>query len=295
MRPFKAWIFSAASLWLSACASIGGYDMKSVQAELAQTVQTTEAVVQKAKSDYREKSTLVNSLKKAGDPKFKEAEPEITKRLGLMNISLDKMSARYKTMRDANASLASLGYSHPRIASDDPKYPKVSESVADFQQATKDVNAAVLDYSRESNSLADEVSKRKLYANYDVADFQKRLAAAIKTSQNNQSAMTKDIERAQGVVNNWNRQESRQGHADTLADMVASAQEYSTKAQGLSKFSRAMNDAANGLAKISTMDPAWPQAQEAIEEMDQIVASLKEIFAKFQSDLERFRKPAKAN
>ncbi|MBX3021204.1 MAG: hypothetical protein KF799_05950 [Bdellovibrionales bacterium] len=284
---------AAILITVGGCASVRTYDMKKLERDFGQTVQTSEAIVQKSQSDYREKSTLVESLKKGGDPGFKEVEDKLRRHLGMMALSLDKMNARHKTMREANGRLASLGYARPEVQSGDPQYDKVTEAVTDFQHAAKDVNAAVLDYSRESNSLADEVSKRRLFFNFDIADFQKRVQNAIRASQTNLTAMNKDVQRSQGVVLNWNRKESRKSHEDLLQAMVSGSQEYAQKAKGLSAASREMSDATDGVAKISTMDPRWKDAQKASEAFEQTVLELKRIATKFQNDLELFRRPAR--
>lgn len=286
-------LLTALILALSGCASVNTYDMPRVQANVTENVQTAENVVQKSQADFKEKTALVENLKKANGAGFEETELRLRKYLTRMKDSLQAMETHRKAMRESSANIASLAYGKKTVASNDPTYEKISDAVSAFQKSVQDVNEAVLDYTRESNSLADDISNRKLYYNFDVAEFQKRVQGAIKTSQTAQQSMKDEIERSNGVLNNWPDASTRKNQEELQASMVEHAKAYSEKAQRLSEISKMMHTVAQGQGKISTLDKTWPAAQQVIDSLDKAVEELSDIHAKFKVDAEKFRGPAR--
>ncbi|NJL25932.1 MAG: hypothetical protein HC902_12705, partial [Calothrix sp. SM1_5_4] len=143
-------------------------------------------------------------------------------------------------MNESNGTIAAMGYSNKTIANDRPEFDRVDDAVTRFQDAAEDINKAVISYSRESNSLADLVTEKKLFYNFDVAEFQKRIEQNIKTCQNNQQSMQKELARAESILNNWTRPEPRTNASQIFGKMQSLAEDYSNKAGHLAKLSQEM-------------------------------------------------------
>lgn len=278
-------------LALGGCASVGGYDMSKVQSDLNQTLTATETVVEKSQTDFAEKTALVDNLKKTLNPSFAEIEPRLRGHLERMTASLEAMKTNRKSMRDASGNLASLAYSHEHISARDDEYGRVQDAIGAYQTAAKNVNGAVVDYSRESNTLADLIAQKKLFYNFDVREFQRRVQQAIKTAQSQSESMQGEVTRGQDLLNNWNRPEVRPAAEDAFNRMVRSASDYNTKAQSLGDISREMNGNALGAAKMSTLDAGWPAAQTTLSKFDRTVNELRELSDEFLRANEAFRNP----
>jgi hypothetical protein len=293
MRSFYAlfgFILAAAA---TGCASVNTYDMAQVQGQLTQTLQKTEEVLQKAQSDFQEKNTLIQNLKQSDNPNFDAAESKLDHSLEVMKVSLDGIAGKRKAMMEQNGRIAALAYSHPQIHSEEPEYPKVSDAVRDFQSAARDVNAAISDYTRESNTLADLVAQKKLFYNFDVKDFQLRVQQAIKSAQASNDTMKKEIDHSQALLNNWSRPDAKKASEDIYGEMVKTARSYTEKAQRLPGYSREMHTVTMGDAKVSTLDKNWPEVQKVIDGMDRTVLELRELREKFESQVDLFRNPSK--
>lgn len=281
------------ALLLSACATVHTYDLGKIQGELSQSVQNTEAVMQKSQTDFREKTALYENLRKTPNADFTAIESKLRRHLANMKSTLATMTDRRKTLNEANGQIAAMAYSHKQVRSDEAEYPRVDETLRQFQTSLQEVNAAVLDYSRESNSMADEVADHKLFYNFDVAEFQKRVQQTIKAAQATLENMRRDLTRSQTSLSTWTPPESQPAAEGIFKEMETSAQDYSTKAQKLSQIAQDMHDLVMGSAHITTLDPNWPQARELIDRLDSAISSLNESNSKFQTELERFRNPVK--
>jgi hypothetical protein len=292
MNRFRI-LLSTLALTLAACASVSSYDVPKTQAQLSQSLQKTESIVQKAQGDFSEKKALLENLKKGGSPAFKEIEGDLTARLKSMEKSLADITASRKEMVEANSDLASLGYGRSEVLAGTREYGLVEDSVKRFERAAGVTNSALLDYSRESNTIADLVSQKKLYYNFDVAEFQKRVQKNIQISNDNQKAMLKELNRAENVLNNWNKTEGRDQQEAAFNDMMATTKEYAAKAARFPELSKAVYNATMGSGRISTLDKEWPEVQKLVNEFDRLTGELISINDKFQNQVDLFRNPSK--
>ncbi len=278
---------------LVACASTGSYDLPKTQAQLSSSLQTTEGIVQKAQVDFTEKKALVENLKKGASPAYKESEADLTGRIKKMEQSLSEITASRKAMVDANSDLASLGYKRSQVLAGEKEYALVEDAVLRFERAAGQTNSSLLDYSRESNSLADLVARKKLYYNFDVNEFQKRVKKSIEVSTENQKVMLRELNRAENILNNWNKPEGKAQQEETFNEMHAIAKEYSSKAGKFSELSKSVHAATAGQARVSTLDKEWPDVQKLVNEFDRLSGELSGINDRFQSAVDIFRNPSK--
>jgi hypothetical protein len=286
-------VFILAALLFTGCASTSTYDLPKTQAQLSTTLQTTESIVQKAQRDFQEKKLLLDNLNKAGSANYRENESDLNGRLKRMEQSLAEITAGRKEMVDAKSDLASLGYNRTQVGSADKEYPLVEEAVARFEKAAGRTNSALLDYSRESNSLADTVANKKLFFNFDVAEFQKRVQKNIQISSENQRVMLKELNRAENVLNNWNKPEGKEAQEQVFDQMHSIAKEYSLKAGRFAELSKSVHAATMGNARVSTLDKEWPEVQKLVGEFEQTSLELSSLNEKFQTQVNLFRNPAK--
>lgn len=287
------WIaFLGLSTALGACGSVRVFELPKVQQNLQTTLQKSESIAQKAQNDFAEKKLLVDNLAKSNAPLFKQNENEIRQRLRAMDDSLQDIIVEKKNMSEANGDIASLSYSRASVRSDEKEYPKVEEAVKRFEAAAAELNSAVVDYSRESNSMADLVEKKKLYYNFDVADFQKRVQRNVVIAQDNFKVMEREIKRADAMMETA-RPAHKHAQQEILGELRATADEYSIRANRFAEINREVNAAVMGAAKISTLDPHWQQVQKLVAEFDRIVIELANINEKFQASVEAFRNPSR--
>jgi|GEM_PF-4003552 len=277
---------------LGACGSVRVFELPKVQQNLQTTLQKSESIAQKAQNDFAEKKLLVDNLAKSNAPLFKQNENEIRQRLRAMDDSLQDIIVEKKNMSEANGDIASLSYSRASVRSDEKEYPKVEEAVKRFEAAAAELNSAVVDYSRESNSMADLVEKKKLYYNFDVADFQKRVQRNVVIAQDNFKVMEREIKRADAMMETA-RPAHKHAQQEILGELRATADEYSIRANRFAEINREVNAAVMGAAKISTLDPHWQQVQKLVAEFDRIVIELANINEKFQASVEAFRNPSR--
>lgn len=291
MNHIRTIVFTLA-LTLGACASMTSYDLPKTQAQLGQALQKTEGIVQKAQGDYDEKKLLVSNLKKAGAPAFKELETDIDRRIKNMETSLGSITASRKEMVEAKSDLASLGYQRKQVLSGEKEFGLVDEAVKRFERAAGTTNSALLDYSRESNSLADLVSQKKLYYQFDVGDFQKRVQKSIQVSTENQKTMLRELNRGENILNGASS-EDRLQREGTYNEMQETAKEYSSKAGRYSEISKAVNVLTGGTAKYSTLEKNWTEVLELVREHDQLSNELAGIYGRFQTQMDLLRNPSK--
>ena len=285
--------FFATALGLSACASIGSYDLVKTQSSLSSTLQTTEGLVQKAQRDFLEKKSLLENLSTAGSPNFRENQDELAARLKRMETHLNEVITTRKEMVDAKSDLASLGYQRTKVSSNDKEYPLVEDAVSRFERAAGRTNSGLVDYSRESNSLADLVVAKKLFYQFDVGEFQKRVQKSIVSANEIQKVMLRELNRADITVTNWNKPETKPEQEQLFEQMHSSAKEYSSKARQLSTISKNVQTATMGSSRISTLDKEWPEVQKLLGEFDSTLIEMQSLNERFNRQNESFRNPAK--
>nr|HMN68968.1 hypothetical protein [Bdellovibrionales bacterium] len=198
-----------------------------------------------------------------------------------------------KRMIDASGDVASLSYNRAKIEPDDAGYPAAQDALARFSTAMKNVNAKLLDYSRESNTLADKITERKLYYNFDLVAWQKRVQKSLRLAQENQEGMNKEITRAENALKNWNKPELRARQDDVFAEMQGVAQTHSERASRLGPLSKEMSDVTLSNPKITSLNKEWPEVQKLQLEFEQLQAELMQLNERFERKSEAFRNPFK--
>ncbi len=277
---------------MCACGSVQVFELPRVQQNLQVTLQKSENIAQKSQIDFSEKKMLLDNLAKSNAPLFVQNETTIRQRLRAMDEALQDMIVEKKNMSEANGEIASLSYNRETVRSDEKEYSTVEDAVKRFEAAAAELNAAVVDYSRESNSMADLIAQKKLYYNFDVAEFQKRVQRNILVAQENQKVMEREIKRSEAVLNS-SKAEKRRAQEDIFSEMRGAANDYSARANRFSELNREVNASVMGAARISTLDPHWPAVQKLVAEFDRTVLELADINEKFLSKVESFRNPSR--
>lgn len=282
----------AISLALAACGSVRVFELPKVQRTFMDTLQKSEIIVQRAQTDYADKKMLVDNLSKNPSPTFKQNELKLRNHLRAMDQALQEVVVEKRNMSEANGDLASLSYNRAKVHSHESEFPKVEETVQRFEASADRLNASMVDYSRESNSMADLIARQKLFYNFDVAEFQKRVQKNIQISQESLKVMQRELTRAENVINN-SRGEGRKVQEEMLGEMRDTANAYSQKANRFAEISGEVHDVTEGNARISTLDPQWPGVQKLVFEFERVVSDLLAMNEKFQRDVETFRNPAR--
>lgn len=281
-------------LWLASCATTKSFHMARVEEQLSKAYMSSEEVSSQVQADLAEKKGLRDSLARGKTEGYKEVEPQIKNKLVTMeSLAMQMLKAR-KQMMEARAQVTALSYSHKKITSDKPEYARVEEFVKDFEAGAMEFNTHAAAYSRESNTLAELVAQKKLYFNFEVADFQKKIARSLESARSNSKFMDQELERAQKIVSSF------EGEQQTLADalyqqMANAASDYNKKAEYLSTLSSQMNNLAGGQAKIPSTSPNWKEVQQAVTDSERATFSLNELYKEFQNKTEKFRMSTKGS
>jgi hypothetical protein len=209
-----------------------------------------------------------------------------------MDESLQEVIVQKRNMSVANGEIASMAYARESVRSDEKEYPRVDEAVKRFEAAAAELNSAVVDYSRESNSMADLIANKKLYYYFDVAEFQKRVQRNINVAQENLKVMEREIKRSESVLASA-KGESHDKREDIFTEMRGAASDYSVRANRFAEINREVNAAVMGAAKISSLDPQWTPVQKLVQEFDRTVLELADINERFQQKVEAFRNPSR--
>lgn len=279
---------------LVSCASMKVFEMPKVQAELATAFQHTEEVTQKIREDFAEKQNVIAHLKKVNSPTFRAVEADVEVRMKMMKVSLEDMVKQKRIMSEANSQIVALSYNRTKVHSHQPEFERIEEAVKQFETATKEVNAAAQEYSNDTNSLAKTIADKKLYFNFDVAEFQQKVETHIKAAQGTQKTMQEEIERSQNLLLNWPKVGGRQPAEKVFLRMTENAQNFSTKAQKLSLISRDMNRVTMGYGKISTTESVWPQVQKLIADFDKTNLELIDLQNEFLKNHETLKASAQS-
>jgi hypothetical protein len=275
---------------LNACGSVRVFELPKVQQNLQSALQKSESIAQKAQNDFIEKKMLIDNLSGSNAPAFKQNETTVRTRLNAMDDALQSIVVEKRNMSEANGDIASLSYSRKSVRSDEKEYPTVEEAVKRFETAAARLNASVLDYSRESNSMADLIEQKKLYYNFDVAEFQKRVQRNINTAQDNQKVMERELRRTEAALNS-SQASARGAQEEIFSAMSGAANDYSARANRFAEINREVNTAVMGAARISSLDPNWPKVQNLVAEFDRTVLELAEINERFMAKVKAFRSP----
>ena len=293
MRKLCLVNFLIAPLLLVGCSSTPVLELPKVQRGLAEKLVSSEGLVQKASTDYREKKALYDNLAKLNSQTFKEADKDLAAYLRRMFDHLNEVNSARKEMTEENGDVASLSYQKSKVYGDDKQFPLVTEAMNRFDLAQNKLQQSLLNYSRESNSMADLVQEKKLFFTFDVAEFQARIQKSVTGMQDKLKLMQRDLMRAETVVNDWNKEDSRADLEAAFEEMKAVAGDYGHQAQTLVSLSRDMQGLTNSQAKVTSFDPNWSQIQKLISDRDQATAEISKIEDKFSKATEKFRKISK--
>lgn len=280
-------------LFVSGCATVNVYDMPSVQANLSTALQHSEQITQKAQNDFSEKKTLVDNLSKMNTPAQREAQTGLRAYITQMQASLDRIAGHRKAILAANAEIASLAYGKREVQSGQREYAGVDSSVKSFEAAADEINLELVNYSRASNSLAEEVSTKKLFFGFEPADFHKRVQQSIRVSQENLRTMQNGMDRNQEILGHSSIQPSaKKIQQDILSNMEMIAKQYTAKAQRFSEINREVQ-ALTPAGRITSLDPNWNRVQKLVNEYELNLQEVVQLNARFQQAGEAFRDPSK--
>lgn len=274
---------------LSGCASIRVFDMPKVQNELSTAYQNAENVVQKANTDYNEKKSMMARLGKINASGLQGAQTDLNQKMTAMKTDLDTMAAQKRKMSEANSQIVALAYNREKVNSTDPQYDRIDQAVNQFEDAAKLLNASSADYTANSNAMSDIAATKKLYYNFDVAEFQRKIQQNVRVAQGNQGVMEEELNHCQALIDNWPKTHGRAEASKLYSTMVETAQNYSMKAQHLSQLSHDMADATAGYARVSSLESNWPQVQKIINDFDRSNQELGELNALFAKQASEFK------
>lgn len=282
------WSIAISTVFLGSGCATTSYDVSNMQKNFSEAMQSSESIVQKAQTDYREKSVLVDNLRKGAASEFKASEADISRRLKTMESLMEKIIDSRKQMVKANADIASLGYKRTKVNSGELEYERLDQAAQNFQESARELNRSAVAYSLESNSLADLVTQKQLFLTFEVAEFETRLRETIRTSQENLKGMEKALSQADALAN------SVQGAHPTDAagmakEMEALAQKYSTIAQKFAPLGKDIRDLTAPAPRLSSLDPNWPLVKKVVAEFDSSARELSRINDDFLKKWESLR------
>jgi hypothetical protein len=278
---------------LASCSTTPVLELPKVQRNLAEKLVSSEDLVQKASTDYREKKALYDNLAKVNSPAFKDSDKELGSYLRRMYEHLNEVNGARKEMAEASGDVASLSYHKSEVSADDPQFALVTDATKRFDVAQTELQQSLLDYSRESNSMADLVQAKKLFFTFEVAEFQTRIQKTMTGMQEKEKLMQRDLMSAEKVVNEWTKEDSRADLEALFEDLKKFTDDYGTQAQTLVSNSREMQGLTNSQGKVTSFDPNWAQIQKLISSTDQAVSEVSKIEEKFAKTKDKFHKRAK--
>lgn len=279
---------------LAGCAVTQTFHMSQVEDELSRAYQSSEEISSQVQADLVEKKNLRDSLAKGKSADYKEVEPQIKTKLATMESLADNMLKARKKMAEARAQVTALSYSHKKINAEQPQYARVEEFVKDFKAGTKDFNAAAGNYSRESNTLGELVAQKKLYFNFEVADFQVKVQKALGAAQDSSKFMNQELARAEKIANSFDGEQHTVANA-LYQQMSNAASDYNKKAEHLGTLHSQMKNLAGGESKIASTSPNWSEIQRVVSESERATFSLNELYKEFQNKTDQFRASTKGS
>jgi hypothetical protein len=276
-------------LFTAACASIKTFDMPKVEDNLSRAFQKSEEVSAEIKGDFEQKKTLMESLRKGKSPKFKEIEPDLKSKMTELEKHLATAGKQVKAMMEAKGNISAISYSRKKVHGDEPQYATVDEQVRAFESAAAEFNQAAAQYSRTTNSLADMVAIKRLYFNFDVAEFQKKAQKALDAARENSQQMDREIKRTEDIRASFEDEARRAPMDQLLAQMDAIRKEHGQKYQLLANSMTEMGNLAQGQSKIPSIAANWNEVQRVVNDSERTSATLNELFKEFQVKVERVR------
>lgn len=296
MTRFRLPTFFILSAFVAGCASVQTFHMPKVEDKLAKAYETSDEVSRQIDDDWTQKKTLADSLKKGKSAAYKEIESEIKMKLTQMESAYQASQTARKSMTSAKGEVAALGYSRKKIRGDEPEYARVDDAVSQFENAAQKFNEAAANYTRESNSLADLVASKKLYYNFDVADFDKRAEKTVTTARDNLKTMEGEVTRTQNLLNSYLAKDPAAADDEATAPIVQLLEQMQTnyneqveKIKQMDDLRRQISGFAQGQAKIPSTAANWTDVQKAVLEFDRNAVAVNEIYKSFHDRVEKVR------
>jgi DNA repair exonuclease SbcCD ATPase subunit len=291
MRNF--FLLIVVPFWLASCSTTPVLELPKVQRSLAEKLVSSEDLVQKASTDYREKKALYDNLAKINSPAFKDSDKELGSYLRRMYEHLNEVNGARKEMAEASGDVASLSYHKSEVSADDPQFALLTDATKRFDVAQAELQQSLLDYSRESNSMADLVQAKKLFFTFDVVEFQARIQKTMTGMQEKEKLMQRDLMSAEKIVNEWAKEDSRADLEALFEELKNLTDDYGARAQTLVSNSREMQGLTNSQGKVTSFDPNWAQIQKLISSTDQTISEVAKIEEKFSKAKDKFHKRVK--
>ncbi len=292
MKPI---LILVSTVFVAACASVKTFNMPKVEDNLSRAFQSSDDINAQMQSDYSQKKTLMESLRKTKSATFKDIEPQLTAKMSIMETHMNAALKQRKAMSEAKGQITSLGYAKKKIAGDEPEYARVEEAVKDFEEGAAGFTKASGEYSRESNSLAEVVAVKKLYFNFDVMEFQKKVQQSIGSAQENSKIMAREIQRSEDIRLSFEDENKRMPVEQVLAQMNMINKEHSQKIQTMNELNTQMKTIARGQTKIPSTVPNWSEVQRIVSDSDRTSLAMNELFKDFQIKVDRVRNLPKSN
>lgn len=289
MRSSKPILIACTSLLVAACASVKTFNMPKVEDNLSRAFQKSEDISSDVKSDFEQKKILMDSLRKAKSPKFKEIETDLKAKMRNMEKWMANAAKQSKAMTEAKGHITSLGYSRKEIRGDEPEFARVDELVREFETAAAEFTNAASEYSRESNSLADLVAVKKLFFNFEVSEYQKRAQKALDAARENHNLMEREIKRTEEIRTSFEDEARRAPVELALTQMINIQKDHANRVQELSNSMTEMSNLSKGQAKIPSTASVWNDVQRVVNDTDRATLTLNELFKDFQMKVDRVR------
>lgn len=274
-------LFFSSVVWFLGCASLGSYNLPSLQKEFQGVIQRNEPLVSRANGDFVEKKVLVDTLSRSGQANWPKAAGEVSAKLAEMNRILPEVNKARSQLTELNGQISALAYNRTKVGRDDEAYERADQIVHEFDNASHRLSDSLNLYTRATNDLSDIIAKNGLFVAFDIGAFQKRIQAAITSSNSTIRDMNAELSRSERILNLTDEKinlAAPQGHFE---DMGKTAKEFCSLAQTLPEISGKIKDSTMANAKISSIDPTWPAVQKYIAEFEETNTRLAALKNKF--------------
>ncbi len=280
-------------LFLVSCASVKTFHMGDTTDQLAKAHAKSEEILTHSEEDFRQKKDLMDNLAKAKSSTFKESEQDLKERLKRMQSHLQSAQSHRKLMAETLNEVENLARQHKKIPGDQPEYAKVEGYVGLFEKATQDFNAAIADYSRESNSFATEVANRKLFFNFEAGAFAEKLRKSIASGQTQAATQAQELSRAQNILESFESGDARLAAEQLHHQMITASKQHEAKLTELKDLQSQFLKVTGNQAKVPSTSPHWKEIQRLVTELDRASLALGEMNKEFKTKADRFRQTVK--
>jgi hypothetical protein len=279
----------AALVIVAACASTKTFTMAKVEDNLSRAFQKSQDISADMNSDFEQKKVLMEALRKSKPPKFKEVEADLKIKISAMEKQLSAAQKQAKIMMEARGNITALGYARKEIRADQPEYTRVEESVREFETAAVDFTSAASEYSRETNSLADLVAAKRLFFNFEVAEFHKKTQKAVDAARENARLMEREIHRSEEIRNSFEDEAAKVPVDQALEQMNTIYKDHANRIQELTNLLTEINNLTKGQSRIPSTSANWSEIQRVVNDTDRGAVTLNNLFKDFQQKVDQVR------